>query len=40
MNWEMISAVGQMLDAIGVIISIVYLAAKSEIKIRKASARR
>ena len=26
MNWEMISAVGQMLGAIGVIISIVYLA--------------
>ena len=25
MNWEMISAVGQMLGAIGVIISIVYL---------------
>jgi heme/copper-type cytochrome/quinol oxidase subunit 1 len=29
MNWEMISAVGQMLGAIGVIISIVYLAAQS-----------
>jgi len=28
MNWEMISAVGQMLGAIGVIISIVYLAAQ------------
>ena len=26
MNWEMISAVGQMLGAIGVIISIIYLA--------------
>jgi hypothetical protein len=26
MNWDMISAVGQMLGAIGVIISIVYLA--------------
>ena len=49
MNWEMISAVGQMLGAIGVIISIVYLAAqiqsfiwllKSGTKTRKASARR
>jgi len=28
MNWEMISAIGQMLGAIGVIISIVYLAAQ------------
>src|SRR6266478_3903762 len=28
MNWEMISAVGQMLGAIGVIISIIYLAAQ------------
>jgi heme/copper-type cytochrome/quinol oxidase subunit 1 len=28
MNWEMISAVGQMLGALGVIISIVYLAAQ------------
>src|SRR5439155_21986454 len=28
MNWEMISAVGQMLGAVGVIISIVYLAAQ------------
>src|SRR6201988_769581 len=28
MNWEMISGVGQMLGAIGVIISIVYLAAQ------------
>ena len=28
MNWEMISAVGRMLGAIGVIISIIYLAAK------------
>jgi hypothetical protein len=28
MNWEMINAVGQMLGAIGVIISIVYLAAQ------------
>jgi heme/copper-type cytochrome/quinol oxidase subunit 1 len=28
MNWEMISAVGQKLGAIGVIISIVYLAAQ------------
>jgi heme/copper-type cytochrome/quinol oxidase subunit 1 len=28
MDWEMISAVGQMLGAIGVIISIVYLAAQ------------
>ena len=28
MNWEMISAVGQVLGAIGVIISIVYLAAQ------------
>jgi heme/copper-type cytochrome/quinol oxidase subunit 1 len=28
MNWEMISAVGQMLGAIGVIISIIYLAVK------------
>ena len=28
MNWEMISAVGQMLGAIGVIISIVYFAAQ------------
>jgi hypothetical protein len=26
MNWEMITAVGQMLGAIGVIISLVYLA--------------
>jgi len=26
MNWEMISAIGQMLGAIGVIISLVYLA--------------
>ncbi len=26
MNWDMISAIGQMLDAVGVIISIVYLA--------------
>jgi hypothetical protein len=26
MNWEMISGVGQMLGAIGVIISLVYLA--------------
>src|SRR2546423_14560209 len=29
MNWEMISAIGQMLGAIGVIISIIYLAAQS-----------
>jgi heme/copper-type cytochrome/quinol oxidase subunit 1 len=28
MNWEMISAVGQMLGAVGVIISIIYLAAQ------------
>ena len=28
MNWEMINAVGQMLGAVGVIISIVYLAAQ------------
>ena len=28
MSWEMINAVGQMLGAIGVIISIVYLAAQ------------
>src|SRR2546421_3343651 len=28
MNWEMISAIGQMLGAIGVIISIIYLAAQ------------
>jgi hypothetical protein len=28
MNWDMISAIGQMLAAIGVIISIVYLAAQ------------
>src|SRR5205823_11377970 len=28
MNWEIISAIGQMLGAIGVIISIVYLAAQ------------
>jgi hypothetical protein len=28
MNWEMISAIGQMLGAVGVIISIVYLAAQ------------
>src|SRR5207247_5703722 len=28
MNWDMISAVGQMLGAVGVIISIVYLAAQ------------
>ena len=28
MNWEMISVVGQMLGAIGVIISIIYLAAQ------------
>jgi len=28
MNWEMISAIGQMPGAIGVIISIVYLAAQ------------
>jgi hypothetical protein len=28
MNWEMISAVGQMLRAVGVIISIIYLAAQ------------
>src|SRR6266850_4595759 len=28
MNWEMISAVGQMLGAMGVIISIIYLAAQ------------
>ena len=28
MNWEMISAVGQMLGAIGAIISIIYLAAQ------------
>jgi heme/copper-type cytochrome/quinol oxidase subunit 1 len=28
MNWKMISAIGQMLGAIGVIISIVYLAAQ------------
>lgn len=40
MNWEMISAVGQMLGALGVIISIVYLAAKFTIKTRKASAQR
>jgi hypothetical protein len=29
MNWEMISAVGQMLGAIGVIISIIYLAVQN-----------
>ena len=28
MNWEMISAIGQMLGAVGVLISIVYLAAQ------------
>ena len=28
MNWEMISAVGQMLGAVGVIISLIYLAAQ------------
>ncbi|HEX4653805.1 MAG TPA: hypothetical protein VH227_06115 [Candidatus Udaeobacter sp.] len=28
MNWEMISAVGQMLGAVGVIISIIYLTAQ------------
>jgi heme/copper-type cytochrome/quinol oxidase subunit 1 len=28
MNWEMISAVGQVLGAVGVIISIIYLAAQ------------
>jgi len=26
MNWEMISAIGQMLGALGVIISLIYLA--------------
>ena len=38
MNWEVISAVGQMLGAVGVIISIVYLAVKSAIKTTKAGA--
>src|SRR5213079_603025 len=32
MNWEMISEVGQMLGAIGVIISIIYLAAQIRIQ--------
>ena len=40
MNWEMISAIGQMLGAIGVIISIIYLAAQSGTKTRKANAQR
>jgi hypothetical protein len=40
MNGEMISAVGQMLGAIGVIISIVYLAAPIRNQTRKANAKR
>jgi flagellar biogenesis protein FliO len=40
MNWEMISAVGQMLGAIGVIISNIYLAVQIGIRTRKASAQR
>jgi flagellar biogenesis protein FliO len=40
MNWEMISAVGQMLGAIGVIISIIYLAVQIRNQTRKASAQR
>jgi hypothetical protein len=32
MNWDVISAVGQMLGAIGVIISIVYLALNPKLK--------
>jgi hypothetical protein len=36
----MISAVGQMLGAVGVIISLIYLAAQSAIKTRKAGIRR
>jgi hypothetical protein len=40
MNWEMISAVGQMLGAIGVNISIVYLPLKSGTKQRKANVQR
>jgi heme/copper-type cytochrome/quinol oxidase subunit 1 len=40
MNWEMISAVGQMLGAVGVIISIIYLAAQIRNQNRKASTRR
>lgn len=38
MNWEMISAVGQMLGAIGVIISLVYLAV--QIRNQKTESRR
>jgi len=40
MNWEMISAVGQMLGAVGVIISIIYLAAQIRIRTRKTGAQR
>jgi flagellar biogenesis protein FliO len=40
MNWEMISAVGQMLGALGVIISIVYLAAQIRNQTTKAGAQR
>jgi len=40
MNWEMISAIGQMLGAIGVIIRSFIWPLKSGIKTRKANAQR
>jgi hypothetical protein len=40
MNWEMISAVGQMLGAVGVIVSIVYLATQIRSQNKKAGAQR